>query len=215
MIKISSEESIKMKVIEALYRSKDLKSDGIKIATRRGELTLEGYVPSQREKVKAEQIAREASNGFTVINSITVDLDMPSPRRKVQEIAGALIKSGIDASDVKFSIENGTVTLKGCVMEYREKLSAEEALAGTFHVVNLLRITPTKDENDKILSEKALNAIQRKINVDLNRLDIKVFEGQVSLTGEVPNHIVKDELTDLIRNLSGVTKLSNHLRTER
>lgn len=119
----------------------DSETSAIKIGvdTSNGIVTLSGVVPTEREKGKAEQVARSTEGVKQVVNNITINPDSigaTNAGEKVEEavtdaamlakIKAKLLAEGITGVDV--DVVSGTVTLKGTV-ESQQRITQASDLA--------------------------------------------------------------------------------------
>jgi osmotically-inducible protein OsmY len=107
-------------------------------------VTLEGEVQSEAQKQQAEEAARQAASGWMIANQVLVAAEGAEDHK--EEVASAeddAIKSHIDAEfkkakfdefDVKYSVENGVVTLEGEVENAQLRQQAEKIAAGAPNV---------------------------------------------------------------------------------
>jgi hyperosmotically inducible periplasmic protein len=107
------------------------------VNTDRGVVTLSGVVPTEREKMKAEQIARRTEGVTQVVNNITIDpntIGATNIKEKTEEavsdttilskIKAKLLLEQITGTDV--DVSNGVVTLKGQVADQKQVTQAAE-----------------------------------------------------------------------------------------
>lgn len=107
-------------------------------------VTLEGQVASEAQKQQAEEAARNAASGWVIANQLLVAPEGAEDRR--EDVASAeddAIKSHMDAEftkakldefDIKYSVENGVVTLEGEVDNAQQRQQAEKIAAGAPNV---------------------------------------------------------------------------------
>jgi hyperosmotically inducible protein len=122
----------------------DAETSAIKIGvtTVKGVVTLSGEVPTEREKAKAEQVARETEGVTQVVNNITIDpntIGATNVKEKTEEavndtailskIKTKLVLENITGTNV--DVEDGKVTLKGAVNDEKQIKQAEEIARST------------------------------------------------------------------------------------
>jgi osmotically-inducible protein OsmY len=90
---------------------------------------------------------------------------------------------------VEVSVDSGVVTLTGSVDAFWKKTLAEEISQslGVVRVVNKLSVVPGMDMNDEKIAGDIVNAIDRNLHVDAGSVNVKVHQGDVTLSGKVPN----------------------------
>jgi osmotically-inducible protein OsmY len=143
------------KVADTIHNS--LEQAGFKDVTvkhdqDKGVVRLEGNVPSEADKVRAESIAKAQAKGEVVANEIAV---VPPNNMSVaktvnsdvdkaidQNLDAALVKNRLN-TDVKYSVNNAVVTLKGRVDSQATRARAEHIAArvpNVRQVVNELEV---------------------------------------------------------------------------
>ena len=123
--------------------------------------------------------------------------------------------NSIDASDIKVTVKDGIITLEGSVGSYWKKQVAEDvaySTYGTQSVDNKLSIVPTKDLDDKKISNDVVSALNRNRNVDAETIDVKVASGVVTLSGIVPDHAIKAEVLKIASHSAGVIDIIDELQ---
>ena len=120
-------------------------------------VTLKGDVKSQDEKDRVEQLAKSAADGFVISNELgvrpegvegqakSIDKNVDSAIEK--EFKAVLIANRLDKERIKYSANNGVLTLKGKVdnvatREQAEKLAA--SVPNVQQVVNELDVKGAK-----------------------------------------------------------------------
>jgi osmotically-inducible protein OsmY len=75
--KPSSDDELHDKVIARLAADRDVKGGGIDVEVKDGVVTLSGKIREQRQKVKAERIARKVPGVKQVINRLQAEFGAP------------------------------------------------------------------------------------------------------------------------------------------
>jgi osmotically-inducible protein OsmY len=120
----------------------------------------------------------------------------------------------VDAAHIGVSVNDGIVTLSGRVSSYAEKYVAEKAakrVYGVKAVVNELdvRLPGTSQRTDGDIAAAAVNALQSNISVPADKIKVTVSKGWLKLEGEVEWQYQKEAAERALRNLVGVTGVSN------
>lgn len=123
----SNERAKAPDVADSIHRSLDqagFKDVNVDQDREKGVVTLKGKVPSEAEKARAESVARAQAGGQVVANEIAV---LPPNDESAAKTINSDLDKGIDKNldaalvanrlnkDVKYSVKNGVVTLKGDV----------------------------------------------------------------------------------------------------
>jgi len=127
----------------------------ISVSTTNGVVTLGGTVPTDTEKTRAEQLARQTDGVKRVIDDITVDagsIGASNAGQKADEakkqigetandklilgkIESKLVVAGISGASV--DVQNGKVVLKGTVKTQAQKTEAEDLAKNTDGVTDV------------------------------------------------------------------------------
>lgn len=128
----------------------DTETSALKIGVDvvRGVVTLSGVVPNEREKTKAEQIARNTQGVTQVVNNITINPETLSGTNvgvKVEEavsdatilarIKAKLLTEGITGTNV--DVANGVVTIRGEVDSEQRATQVADIARSTSGVISV------------------------------------------------------------------------------
>ncbi len=122
----------------------------------------------------------------------------------------------VDAADIGVSVKEGIVTLTGHVTSYAEKYAAERAakrVYGVKAVANELdvKLPGSSKRTDEDIAAAAVNALRSNLAVPHDKIKVTVSNGWVTLEGEVEWHYQKMAAESAVRNLPGVTGLSDQI----
>jgi osmotically-inducible protein OsmY len=122
----------------------------------------------------------------------------------------------ITAAHIGVTANAGTVTLTGHVESYGQKHAAEMATgrvkgvkAVAEEIEVLLPFTGQRDDAE--IATAAVNRLAWDTSIPRDAVKIKVEKGLVSLTGQVEWHFQKEAAEREVRNLLGVTGVSNQI----
>ena len=124
----------------------------------------------------------------------------------------------LNAAEIGVTVKDGVVTLTGIVDNYTKKSEAEDAaknVAGVKAVVEKIEVKfsnswAKKDDNE--IATEVLNAFKWNWQVPNDKIKVKVENGWVSLEGELQYYYEKDAAKDAVKNLLGVTGVSNNIK---
>ena len=124
----------------------------------------------------------------------------------------------LNAAEIGVTVKDGVVTLTGVVDSYSKKTEAEHAaknVAGVKAVVEKIEVKFSslfgkKDDNE--IATEVLNALTWNWQVPNEKLKIKVEKGWVTLEGELEWNYQRDAAKDAVKNLMGVTGVSNDIK---
>jgi hyperosmotically inducible protein len=169
----------------------DSETSAIKIGvdTVNKVVTLSGVVPTEREKAKAEQIARNTEGVTQVVNNITINpntLGATNVGEKAREAADKVEEKAREAAG---KVEEKVRSAAGTVEEKAREAGNTVAGDGTI----LAKIKA------KFLTEGITGT-----NVD-------VANGNVTIKGEVENEAKRTLAADIARSTNGVKSVNNQL----
>lgn len=120
----------------------------------------------------------------------------------------------IDETEIGVIVKNGIVTLTGTVDSYTKKLAAEDAVKSVKGVKGVAEDIEVKfggsyKKSDSEIAKAAVSAIEWNSSVPDDKVMVKVDNGWVYLSGEVPWSYQKDSARRAVENLQGVRGVSN------
>jgi osmotically-inducible protein OsmY len=121
----------------------------------------------------------------------------------------------LNAAEIGVTVKDGVVTLTGVVDNYIKKSEAEDAaknVAGVKAVVEKIEVKFSGsygEKNDNEIADEVLNAFKWNWQVPNDRIKVKVEDGWITLEGELEYNYQKDAAKEAVRNLPGVTGVSN------
>ena len=119
-------------------------------------------------------------------------------------------------NEIGVVVKDGVVTLTGWVDSYTKKWAAEEAahrVRGVKALANDIEVRlPTAEErNDADIAAAAVRALEWDALISVDRLDVTVSNGWITLKGEVEWQYQKQDAERVVRRLAGVKGVSNLL----
>jgi len=117
-------------------------------------------------------------------------------------------------NEVGVSVKDGVVTLAGSVDSYVKKWAAEEAahrVRGVKAVANDLEVKlPSESQRtDTDIAAAVVRALETDAYVAVDKLDVTVTKGWVTLKGNVEWQFQKTDAERAVRRLTGVTGVTN------
>lgn len=219
---MKTDEDIKVDVANQLKWDARVDASDVSVVVNNGRVELKGEVPSTTSKSAAYDDAHKVKGVVAVDN----DLDVIFPEAKTiptdDDIRANIISTFSYDSDLKsykidVEVEGGWVTLEGTVDAYWEKAMAKnEALDvnGVIGVTNNLAVVPTEDYLDEDIAEDIVNALERNVSITASNIDVKVENGEVTLTGTVDTISEKNSAYEAARYTPGVVLVKNELVVE-
>ncbi|CAB3903672.1 BON domain-containing protein [Achromobacter ruhlandii] len=125
----------------------------------------------------------------------------------------------IDASGIGVAASGGVVTLTGHVGTYSEKYDAERIVSHLKGVKGIaqdleVRTALQQQNSDDELARRAISSIGWNGSVPDGKVQVKVQQGWVTLTGQVGWHYQRAAAESAVRRLSGVKGVSNLITLE-
>jgi len=120
----------------------------------------------------------------------------------------------VQPNEIGVAVKDGVVTLAGWVDSYAKRWAAEEAahrVRGVRAVANDLEVRlPTSSERpDPDIAAAAVKALEWDAAIPIDKLDVTVSKGWVTLRGEVEWQYQKEDAERVVRRLQGVRGVSN------
>jgi osmotically-inducible protein OsmY len=117
-------------------------------------------------------------------------------------------------NEIGVAVKNGIVTLTGGVDTYTKKWAAEDAahrVRGVKAVANDIevRLPNSAERTDADIAAAATRALEWDAFVPIEKLDVTVSKGWITLRGEVEWQYQKQDAERVVRRLSGVRGVTN------
>ena len=214
-----SQEIIKKDVIDQIYWDARVDASNVVVEVEDGTVTLSGSVPNYDAREAAENDAWSIEGVKWVDNQIKVKFPrtrkIPSDSEiKTSAETSLSLNGNIDSTTIDVSVNNGIVTLEGTVDAYWKKFATESGISGVNGVTsieNKLSIVPTKSIEDESIAEEIMSSLSRKYNVNEEEIDVKVVNGEATLSGTVDSWKAYNEAMDAARYTLGVKDVNDDL----
>jgi osmotically-inducible protein OsmY len=120
----------------------------------------------------------------------------------------------IESANIGVAVGNGVVTLSGHVGSYSEKIAAEKAaqrVKGVRGIAQEIVVRYPNDEKtaDDQIAERALASIAWDARIPSDKINVKVAQGWVTITGHVHWYYQCAAAESVTRRLSGVVGVTN------
>jgi osmotically-inducible protein OsmY len=210
------DEQIQIDVLKELKFDPSVTSTQISVTAKNGVVTLNGNVPHFFEKTLAEEAAQRVGGVRAVADEIEVKL-MGAYEKSDADIANAALNA-VEWNfsvprDVKVSVDNGWITLRGeAEWDYQRQAArkAVTSLMGVKGVRNEMTIKARAEATD--VQKRIEAAFRRSAETEGKKISVHVDGNKVTLAGKV--HSFSD-LTDAAMaawNTPGVGQVVNNLR---
>jgi osmotically-inducible protein OsmY len=120
----------------------------------------------------------------------------------------------VSPNEIGVMVKDGVVTLTGTVDSYTKRWAAEDAahrIRGVKAVANDIdvRLSGAGERTDKDLAAAAVRALEWDAFVPIDKLDVTVSNGWVTIKGEVDWQFQKQDIERVVRRLQGVKGVTN------
>jgi osmotically-inducible protein OsmY len=207
---------IQQDIVEELKWNPQVTHTHLTAAVCDGVVTLGGNVPTYIEKMAAEEAAQKVSGVKAVANEIHVKL-LGSFERTDEEIAHAAVSAlrwnVMVPDNLKISVENGWIKLRGQVDWEFQRTAAVEAvtpLFGVRGVSNHIEITSKVQPSD--IKHRIEAALKRTAEHDGHGIEVMVEGNRVVLSGMVRSIAEMEDARLAAWAAPGVITVENRLR---
>lgn len=119
-------------------------------------------------------------------------------------------------NEIGVAVKDGVVALTGWVDSYTKKWTAEEAahrVKGVVAVANDIeaRLPSAAERADPDIAAAVVRALEWDAFVPIDRIDVTVSKGWITLRGEVEWQFQKEDAERVVRRLAGVRGVTNLL----
>lgn len=123
----------------------------------------------------------------------------------------------VDAAHVGVAAQDGVVTLTGHLATFAEKHAVERAVQRVEGVKAIaieldVRLDPRHRRSDTEIAAAAEAALGWSVEVPADRIRVQVEKGWVTLDGEIDWEFQRRSAEKLVRALTGVVGVTNHIR---
>jgi osmotically-inducible protein OsmY len=120
----------------------------------------------------------------------------------------------VKPNEIGVQVKSGVVTLTGWVDSYMKKWAAEEAahrVKGVKAVANdvEVRLPGDSQRTDTDIAAAVVQALESDASMRLEKLDVTVAKGWVTLQGEVEWQYQKEDAERVVRRITGVKGVTN------
>ncbi len=213
--------ALREKLIKMLGHDPELSKEGLSVILVNGGVVYSGSVSNYALKRRALTLAATIRGVINVTDQMTVtraDLPDDTLAKAVGDLltglAGPLGLNGLEVS-----VQDATVTLKGTVTDFRARVRAEETagtVMGVTHIVNLLQPADAPAGSDDRSLVKAVVGYLDDFRQFTYAGDIEVSasQGVVTLKGEVPFHLARQQAGTMAAVVRGVRSVDNRLKVD-
>jgi osmotically-inducible protein OsmY len=120
----------------------------------------------------------------------------------------------LQPNEIGVIVKDGIVTLTGWVDSYTKRWAAEDAahrVKGVKAVANDIevRLSTSDEKTDQDIAKSVVRALEWDAFIPIDKLDVTVSKGWVTLKGEVEWQYQKQDAERVVRRIQGVKGVSN------
>ena len=202
-----------------------IESEGIRVTSVNGKVTLHGDVATWSEAQQATLLASEVRGVKEVENEILPKYTTQRSDQEIKNDAMAALGRDVYLVDlpITVAVEDAVITLTGSVGSPFEQDRAARNVRWISHVKsvkNELEVKPWEnlgarkkelDPSDRAIAAAVRDELKQDHRFDASEIDVRAFYGTVSLEGSVPNHAQKRLAEKDARDVVGVRWVTNKL----
>jgi len=210
-----TDASITYWVRDALRNDPRIDVTDMRVTTKDGIVSLEGFVTSLAAKQYADLETKKIHGVVGVINDLILS-PMGIPDAAVeQQIRRRLVNSAvIESQGIKVKVVNGTAWLTGSVATWTERQEAELLTGetrGVREIHNEITVDVPTKRNDREIQADVTAALARNVYVTGLPITVTVQNGTVTLQGSVGNSYEKDKAQKIAGRIFGVQAIRNQV----
>jgi osmotically-inducible protein OsmY len=201
-------------VLAALDRESGLDAAQVGVSAHDGVVTLQGIVPTFRQKWLAERTARHLPSVRAVANDLEVARpDLTTDTVVAQAVADAIEGDpAVPTGRVKATVRHGWVTLTGTTTWPFQRAAAERAaahVAGVKGISNSIGVEPQISVG--ALRTRIEAALRLAAEVDAHGITVETHEGTVVLSGVVHSSSEREAAERAALAHPGVSRVDDQL----
>lgn len=211
-----TDKQLQQDVVRALDWEPSIDAADIGVTVDDGVVTLKGRVRTYSEKAAAERVVLAIFGVKALANDVEVRLAKAAERTD-SDIAQAVVSalqwnSEVPAKRVTVTVSGNWVTLRGDVdWDYQREAASRSVkyLIGVQGVSNMVTVKPHASVAD--VKVKIEDALKRSAEVDARRINVKVLDGAVTLSGNVHSWAERDEARRAAWAAPGVREVQDQM----
>jgi osmotically-inducible protein OsmY len=211
------DSQIQHDVMNELKWDPSVTSTQISVTAKNGIVTLHGSVPHFVEKSMAENAAQRVGGVRAVTDEIEVNLmGLDRSDEDIAEAALNALKWNYSVpDDIKVTVDNGWITLRGEADWDYERTAAQSAvrqLMGVVGVSNKITIKSQVQPSD--IKARIEEALKRSAESEGRKINVSVNGDSVTLSGFVESFSEIEDARMAAWNAPGVMSVENNLKLE-
>ena len=184
-----------------------------------GKIHLKGRVDNYYQKIWLYEAVIRIPGVREVSNEVVVDNPSVDDALLANHIQHGIqyVSTISNPDNIKVEVNNGIVFLSGKASDSDEKNTAHKIAAmheGVRGIVNKIEVP---SDAEILLNTQLRNFLQGIIKErypDEKNISVSVKNGEVTLSGSVSSDKIKEEITDNIKDMKGISTVNNQLTVE-
>ncbi|MFW9812358.1 MAG: BON domain-containing protein [Candidatus Thorarchaeota archaeon] len=215
----TKDEQIKKAVVDMLYWDNRVDASDIHVEVKDGVVALTGSVPSYGVKEAALFAAWKVPGVKKVDNNSFVKFPATAKLLTDSQIKDSIEKQltwndSTRNENIQVRVKKGEVKLEGHVDAYWKTFRAQQLasdVTGVIDIENKLTVVPTATVTDQVIATEVINAIDRSYAVNVDDVEVKVKDGIVTISGELPHRSAYEAALECAYNTFGVKNVEDRL----
>jgi osmotically-inducible protein OsmY len=216
-----SDSTIQQEVVAELAWDPYVSASEVGVQVNNGVVTLAGHVDDWAKVRAAGEAAHRVRGVLDVANELEVRV--PGAAQRTDTDIAVAVRHALEwdvtvpDQQIQSTVSHGRVTLEGTVVNWAQRMDAERAverLAGVKSVSNRIAVRPVEKLDPAKVHAAVENALERQAAQEASRIDVKVSDDTVDVTGIVRTWREKAAVLGAVRGTGGVRDISDHLRVE-
>ena len=211
---MSIDRRLQEQVLTAIERELGADAAQVGVSAHDRVVTLQGIVPTFRQKWLAERAARH----LPLVRAVANDLEVARPELTTDAVVAQAVADAIDREDaiptgrVKVTVRHGWVTLTGTTTWQFQRAAAERAAA---------RVAGVKGVSNSIVIESHISipdlharieaALRQAAEIDAHGIAVQAHAGTVVLSGVVHSANERDAAERAALATPGVNRVDDRL----
>jgi len=213
------DEEIKKNVVDHLYWDNRVDASDLLVEVEEGKVKISGAVPTLFSRSCAIQDASDVAGVVEIESRIEVEHPSsetpPDDEWVLANVQNAIfLNPNVKVSDIEIKVKDGIVTVFGTVDAYWKQLHVEGLVSeqrGVRGIRNELAVVPTEVYTDQDIAKAVVGALGRSAFVNAGDVNVRVKDGNVTLTGSVPSWSARHAADEAAFYTVGVKDVTNRI----
>jgi osmotically-inducible protein OsmY len=220
MLATKTDSEIQQDVLRELRWDSRIRETEVGVEVDKGVVTLTGVVESFPKKLAAREAAHRVVGVLDVADDVQVKIPALMTRSDT-DIAQAVRQAlewdvFVPDTRIRSTVSNSWVTLEGEVDTLMDRVDAERVvrrLLGVRGVVNNITVSAPRVDSARV-RDAIEEALERRAERAAGKIDIRVEDGRVTVSGAVRSWPEKEAVLGAAREAPGVRAVVDRLRLE-